>query len=101
MRAHDADAFFFFALRRFLLVGALMIAFIAFSNVSGCKMTGLAGGIASWPFSVGAQTVSVASAWRQSPAEAPRAMVDASACCYDALEHVGMLPVVVPEGEFI
>ncbi len=47
-------------------------------------MTGLAGGIASWPF------VAEAAARELS-----------SACCYHALEHVGMLPVVVPEGELV
>ena len=60
-------------------------------------MTGFAGGIANWPFSVEDQTTVTASAWRQPLAEAPRAMEDASACCYDSLEHIWMLPVVVPE----
>ena len=91
---------FFFTLRRFFL-GALMSAFNALANVSGCNVTGLAGGISSWPFSVEAQIAVVASAWRQPRLEAPRAMVDASACCYDALEHIGVLPVVVPEGELV
>lgn len=64
-------------------------------------MTGFADGMVSGPFSVNAQTVGVASGWRPPLAEASCATEDASACCYDPFEHVGMLPVVVTEGELV
>jgi hypothetical protein len=100
------DAFFFFTFRRFffafgLLGGTSSNAFNASANFSGWSMTGFAGGIVSGPFSAEAQTTLTVSAWRPPLPEAPRAMEDASACCDHALEYVGMLPVVMPEGEFV
>src|SRR2546425_8419083 len=47
-------------------------------------MTGLAGGIASWPFLAEAAARELS-----------------SACCYHALEHIVVLAVVMPEGEFV